>query len=796
MMGAEEKERLLDALVETSVYVIEEESHRLLYLNKRCREQSGGRARLGVKCHEIWPELCAKCPLKELGTARSCHIVCFDPLQKITVDLTANRVLWGDKIPAVVITSTPHRLDFREAQGLEKIEQMYAQSLMTVFGECIIANLTADYYVNCQKDGMWSEIPEQGNFEAENQKYSRIVMHPDDLAAFDNAFSRQAMLRLFTQGKKQISRRLRRLSGSGEYRMVEFTATRINPADKEIWCVLVFRDIQEEYQLEEQRSMEVTQLATAIKTAFQMLISVNLTKNTYHFLEYERLGVEQPAWEGCFCQLLETEAATVHPDYREEFIRKFSRDALCDAFTNGARIVKMEVPHRGGDGEYHWYFTQVVRVENPHMEDIIEITLSRNIDSERRMREEALEKERRTKALLEDALKKAEKASRAKSEFLSRMSHDIRTPMNAIVGLTELAGRHVDDREKMQNYLKQIADAGAHLLDLINEVLDVGKIESGEAKLALNAFDLRELIQETVEMLQVPVRKKGQRLSVFIDDAVHSRVTGDDLRLKQILMNILENASKYTGEGGSISLSLEELTKKEDASGTYRFIIEDTGIGMKPQYLSHIFEPFSRAEDLKSAGVTGTGLGMTIVKNLVALMDGDIQVESEYGKGSRFTITICLAKNDAPSLIMKEKEEGREESFEDFRILLAEDNALNRQIAGEMLELLGARVEMAEDGEQAVNAVRSHPPLYYHLVLMDIQMPKLNGYEAARRIRSLDMERIDELPIIALTADAFAEDVKRAHLAGMNGHLAKPISIDRLRQTLSGCRAWRQKNIH
>lgn len=786
-MTAENLMNLLDSLTETSVYVIEEESRRLLYFNERCRNTGRGRAALGIRCDEVWPELCANCPLKMLGDRVSNHMVCYDPLLKLTVDVTANRINWEGRVPAVVITAAPHRLNFEEEQGFQKIRQMYASSLVTVFDECIIANLTRDYYVSCQKDVVWDDIPEQGNFGSENRKYAQKALHPDDLECFNDNFSRESMLRMFTEGKKQITRRLRRRADNGTYRMVEFTAARIGNQEDECWCVLVFRDVQDELLLEQERNVEISQLATAAKAAYQMLIAVNLTQNTYHMVEYQRFPVKAPNPEGCFDDLIEFEMEGVHPDYREEFGRKFTRKALTEAFQRGERILSMDVPHIGGDGSYHWNFTQVVKVESPYTHDLIEITLSRNIDEERRIQQETLEKERQAKLLLEDALKKAEKANKAKSDFLSRMSHDIRTPMNAIIGMTELAQLHIGDEEKQRDYLNKIASSGAHLLGLINEILDVSKIESGVMELSENSLDLRALAREAAEMVRISMESRQQEFRVEIDESFNPWAMGDARRIRQVLVNILENAAKYTPQGGRITFCVCELKREEQRAGTYRFIIEDTGIGMKPEYIKHIFEPFSRADDSRISKVPGTGLGMTIVKNLISMMDGDIQVESEWGKGSRFTVTLCLDKCGDTGEAIQPSVSGPEAAYRGLRVLLVEDNELNRQIASEMLGLLGVSVEMAENGREAVEAVCSHPALYYDAVFMDVQMPVMNGYEATREIRGSGMERIWELPIIAMTADAFAEDVKKASMSGMNGHLAKPVSIELLRGALSGC---------
>ena len=793
-MTAENLMNLLDSLTETSVYVIEEESHRLLYFNERCRNTGRGRAALGIRCDEVWPELCANCPLKMLGDRVSNHMVCYDPLLKLTVDVTANRINWEGRVPAVVITAAPHRLNFEEEQGFQKIRQMYASSLVTVFDECIIANLTRDYYVSCQKDVVWDDIPEQGNFGSENRKYAQKALHPDDLECFNENFSRESMLCMFTEGKKQITRRLRRRADNGSYRTVEFTAARIGNQEDECWCVLVFRDVQDELLLEQERNVEISQLATAAKAAYQMLIAVNLTQNTYHMVEYQRFPVKAPDPEGRFDELIEFEMEAVHPDYREEFRSKFTRKALTEAFQRGECILSMDVPHIGEDGIYHWNSTQVVKVESPYTHDLIEITLSRNIDEERRVQQETLEKERQAKLLLEDALKKAEKANKAKSDFLSRMSHDIRTPMNAIIGMTELAQLHIGDEEKQRDYLNKIASSGAHLLGLINEILDVSKIESGVMELSESPLNLRALAGEAAEMVRISMENSQQEFQVDIDESFDPWVMGDARRIRQVLVNILENASKYTGQRGKITFSVCEFKKEEQRTGTYRFIIEDTGIGMKPEYMEHIFEPFSRADDSRTSKVPGTGLGMTIVKNLISMMDGDIRVESEYGKGSRFTVTLCLDKCGNTGEAIQPAVSGPEAACRGLRVLLVEDNELTRQIASEMLKLLGVRVEMAENGREAVEAVCSHPALYYDAVFMDVQMPVMNGYEATREIRGSGMERIGELPIIAMTADAFAEDVNRARLSGMNGHLAKPVSIELLRGALSGCLDCKRKN--
>ena len=342
--------------------------------------------------------------------------------------------------------------------------------------------------------------------------------------------------------------------------------------------------------------------------------------------------------------------------------------------------------------------------------------------------------------------------------------------------------------------MKKIAGSGTHLLGLINEVLDVSKIESGTMELQDAEFNLCDLVDDAVELVRLAFENKRQNLSVHMGLDLQPDVRGDERRLKQVLVNVLENASKYTEEEGKISLSIEGVQNGESPVGTYRFIIEDNGIGMNPEFLARIFDPFSRADDSRTSKIAGTGLGMTIVKNLVTLMGGDIQVESEKGKGSRFVITLVLHSCQASEENLPVPERSAEESFTGLQVLLVEDNELNCQIAKEMLELLSVRVDLARDGLQAVQAVRSHSPFYYDLVFMDVQMPVLNGYEATKKIRNSGIPGVETLPILAMTADAFDEDVKLARLSGMNGHLAKPISIEQLKNVLLDCLSKKNRN--
>ena len=572
---------------------------------------------------------------------------------------------------------------------------------------------------------------------------------------------------------------------------------------------------------------------------------------------------------------------------------------------------------RNKNGSYSWFQLNgecigCVNGESIYIIVYIDIT---DITEQRELQKKLEEQSQ----LLKDALDFAEKANQAKSDFLARMSHDIRTPMNAIVGMTAIAGAHVDDHERVHDCLKKITSASNMLLSLINEILDMSKIESGRLKLSEDEFNIGELLQDLIVMMQSEIKNKQHKLDIHVSGLHHENVVGDIQRIKQVLMNIISNAIKYTPDNGQILISIEEKAP-HDGIANYEFVFEDNGRGMKPDFLDKIFQPFERADDHGISSIQGTGLGMAISHSIIRMMGGDIQVESEYGKGTRFTIhmplkyhekafdekierpelsvlvvdddkTACLSTcnclseiglksdwvcsgseavaatrkrhkekedyfavimdlkmpgmsgiettrqirsavgPDVPIIILSaydideyetdarkagangfvakplfkskllqilrrflEKDEVRqvtepvkfsEVDHSGKHLLLVEDNDLNREIAEEIIGSTGVLVETAVNGQDAVDKVMQSAEGYYQMILMDIQMPVMDGYEATRQIRQLPRTDVVNIPIIAMTANAFSEDVANALNAGMNHHLAKPIDIKALMGVLS-----------
>ena len=389
---------------------------------------------------------------------------------------------------------------------------------------------------------------------------------------------------------------------------------------------------------------------------------------------------------------------------------------------------------------------------------------------------------------LEIALKKAEDASLAKTRFLNNMSHDIRTPMNAILGYAQLMEDNLKGKNlpETSEYLKKLQQSGNLLLSIINNVLDMAQIESGRMEIDENYGRIEDIRQTLFEIFGDEAKKKNLVLQYTIN-VEHENILTDTTKVKEIFVNILSNAIKYTSSGGSVKVSVDELPCDEDGYMMVRTRVSDTGIGMSQEYLTNIFEAFTREQNTTKSKIAGTGLGMSIVKKYVDLLGGTINVESELGKGSTFTVTLKHRIADESYYVKKyiEESETGSEILEGRNILLAEDNDLNAEIAEAILESAGLKIERVEDGIQCVNRIEKMPADTYDMILMDIQMPQMDGYKATQAIRNLPDKDKASIPIVAMTANAFEEDKRDAIAAGMNGHIAKPIQVDKLLSTLS-----------
>lgn len=388
---------------------------------------------------------------------------------------------------------------------------------------------------------------------------------------------------------------------------------------------------------------------------------------------------------------------------------------------------------------------------------------------------------------LRETAKIAEQASAAKTQFLSSMSHDIRTPLNAVMGMTELAKKRVDEPQYVAECLNKISVSGSHLLTLINDILEISKVESGKTALNPVAFSVEELISSIESIIRSQADSRNLTLTVETGPLLCPYLVGDKLRLSQIYLNLLTNAVKYTNPGGSIRLEIQENPSERGDSAELVCIVQDSGIGMSEEFQKTMYDSFSRATDSRIDKIQGTGLGLAIVKRMTELMGGTIACQSQLGKGTTFTVCIPLPtakQDDLPRVTPAEDEDSTVQDLKGLRILIAEDNDLNWEIICALLDEQGIHCDRAENGQLCVDILENSPPGTYDLVLMDIQMPVLNGRDAARRIRQSEREDLHSIPIVAMTADAFSEDVQACLDAGMNAHLAKPVELEKVLVTL------------
>ena len=419
---------------------------------------------------------------------------------------------------------------------------------------------------------------------------------------------------------------------------------------------------------------------------------------------------------------------------------------------------------------------------------LVSVGKARRTGEKIKIEQETNQKLNKLRMAAEDALQVAEAASKAKSTFLSNMSHDIRTPMNAIIGFTTLALSNLGDGEKVKDYLSKILASSNHLLGLINDILDMSRIESGKVTLDEQETNLGVLVEELKQIIEEQAKAQGLTFEMDAEQLRDKDVFCDKMRLNQVLLNLLSNAVKFTPRGGKVRLRIAQLPEAPQGKGIYEIHVEDNGIGMSEEFVQHIFEPFERERTSTVSKIQGTGLGMPIAKNIVDMMGGTIEVHTKKGVGTEFVLRLDFRLQAKAKQVEEKPQEllpaQASEVFAGKRLLLVEDNELNREIACMILCKYGFELETAENGQEAVEMVAAAAPGYYDLVLMDIQMPIMDGHEATRRIRALENKELAQVPIVAMTANAFDEDRKAAKDCGMNGFISKPIIMDEVLRAL------------
>ena len=529
-----------------------------------------------------------------------------------------------------------------------------------------------------------------------------------------------------------------------------------------------------------EKDIENTRLIHSLTNVFLDVYELDLETELIHIIRTEQDDMRLLKTEEIdFSTFKRFLLQNVPEEKKKKLEEEFETERIC------ARIQEVSIVEREFQKWYEhstsWFRIQfILSMTREKKRPIVTVTVM-NIDDLKRLQEE------QNKALL-SAYESARQASRAKSDFLANMSHDIRTPMNAIMGMSTIARRNIHDPEKLEDCLNKIDASSKHLLSLINSVLDMSKIESGKVVFVEEVFQLDQMIEDIKRIVQPQAEKKDIQFTGEYETLQGVMVKSDPIRIRQVLLNIVGNAIKFTPEKGKVHCSGFKVLSIYDGYSTFEFTCEDNGIGMDQEFVDKIFQPYERSKNVTSNEIEGSGLGMFISKNIVEMMNGEIYVESKKGEGTKFTVIFQLKEiSEQPE---KEKTEQNEEAQIAFdamkgkRILLVEDNDMNREIAQEFLTEEGILVENAVNGKEAVEKMEQSSLYYYDLILMDIQMPVMNGYEASAAIRRMDRED-SGLPIIAMTANAFSDDIRQAKEAGMNEHIAKPIDVSVMFSVLS-----------
>lgn len=554
----------------------------------------------------------------------------------------------------------------------------------------------------------------------------------------------------------------------------------INAAGEEV-IQAVYTDVTESHRLrrerEQEQLLENQSLRRAIMSAYPMIVSANLSQNTVAFIAGENFISASLAADS-FDALIEKITDHLHPDCRREFTALFSRSAIIDGVRHGQLERYQEVRQVDDAGQLHWISYQVIAVDSPYDEDCRIIALLKVLDQQR-------SEKARQEQLLRQALAKAEAASRAKSDFLSRMSHDIRTPMNAIIGMSTLGRQRMDDSKRVQACFESITASSHYLLSLLNDILDMAKIEQGKMQIQSDPFSLHELLDHIAAIQRPEAQRAGVEFVIACCHKFPDRVLGDPVRLNQIIMNLLSNALKFTPEGGKVELRAEYCSRFDHKQLQLQVI--DNGIGMSETFCQRLFQPFEQESQDFARDHVGSGLGLAIVKRLVEAMHGSIEVESVKGQGTVFTVRLPLipASQQAAPVVPDQTPL----MLTGLRVLVVEDNQLNREIAGELLREQGIEVLTAVDGQQAVELFAASAPGSIDAILMDIRMPVMDGLQATQTLRRLDRTDSRTVRIFAMTANAFEEDRRQALAAGMDDYLIKPVDSERLLKKLAEIRS-------
>ena len=676
---------------------------------------------------------------------------------------------------------------------MENWDSRLIDALKCVYPMILAVNLTQDtFFVMKDTENLDGRMKVAGRYSVLHlQGLSRT--HPDYQEAFADKFSRENLLARYAAGENEAYLEARQMGPDKQYHWSSTHAIRVrNAHSDDVLQFILVRPIDDQRELESEIDRvraEANRYRGAIMRTFDHIYEVDAANDRVYEIRFSNGRVRREKLGNIQQMNRELILGRMHPSNLESYGEKHPwLDLLPEDIHSDISMDMYEDDWylRQSNGEYRWERIQII----PDEENPCEIMIfSKDIH-------EVKQREEKQRALLFEALASAEQANAAKRDFLSHMSHDMRTPMNAIVGLTTIAQAKLGDNEKVADALSKISSSSQHLLHLINDVLDMSRIESGKITLEEEEFNISELLESVMASIRTQAKEKRQMLVVNTQELSTGWMLGDRFRLEQVLLNLLSNAVKYTGNDGFIMLSLCDTPSSYENMINLTVCVEDNGIGMSEEFIQRLFEPFEREVRQETASEQGTGLGLPIVKKIVERMNGTIRVDSAVGMGTCFAVTIPMklthsAVPDEKVAVQTELavEQQTENNISDgeyrgYRFLLVDDNELNREIGQEILQMFGAKVDLACDGQEAIDTLIHSAEGYYDAVFMDVQMPLKNGYDATRELRAVVREDLRELPIFAMTANAFADDVQDALDAGMNAHIAKPLDLATLTKVL------------
>jgi len=772
--------------VDSSIYVIDKYNFNILYYNDSFAKKIGEIPDSKRPCYELIhgnKAPCDFCPLAELeGSQENQNISMVMNnfgIYKETVDVIASEMQW-ENAQAYIINISEHLESPEEAERRkqqEHIEKKYAFVYSHSCETIIDINVEKGnvHYTVIRKDDDSNSVEnyKEDDYSDSFARWVRKYVHPDDRRKVRSVFS-------FDGIHKNIGRR--NFETKIEYRCVYPDGTmRWKEAhgfyiDSDKSYVIARSDITDRKLAEEAATFNKKTLYTAIFNVYKKVLLVNLTDDEYTILNAD----DSEELYGSYSTYLDVGIENRYrPEDIDEIRKKFFCGNLLAEFENGESHVESETRRYNDAGELHWVSVQAINVHNDYDDKKRAIVLIRNIDQQKQ-----------TEVVLREAYNSAESANSAKSDFLSRMSHEIRTPMNAIIGMTQIAKNSLDNPAQVSNCLDKMDISAQYLLSLINDILDMSRIESGKMVIANNEFDFSGFVEEIRTLIIPQAANKGLEFDIVTENISSSMYIGDATRIKQVIINLISNSLKFTKRGGKITLTICEKSIAEENKAMIKFIVADTGIGMSKDFLEKMYRPFEQESASNVAKEHGTGLGLAITKNLVYLMGGHIEVRSELGVGTEFEIEFKLGVSKSESNRKKPEKTGDDYDFSGKNVLAVEDNEINMEIICALLESKNFNVVSAENGVEAVKRFTESEDGFFDVIVMDIMMPVMNGLEASSAIRSLDRTDAKEIPIIAMTANAFDDDVSKSIAHGMNDHLAKPVQPDKLFATLGmylGC---------